>query len=105
MFHRMAGALMLDKPHPVSPYVNMPTDFFTLFSIAVELTPINNNNPATIDAQELAQTIQQNFHGHVYKSGQQFAVQYRKGQSDQMNLKLQVRGRAASRRGAPSASV
>lgn len=89
MFHRMAGSLMVDKPHPVSPYVP-PSDFFTLASMAVEMTPINNNNPATIDAQELAQLIQQSFHGHVYKYGQQFAIQYRKGQSDAMNLKLQV---------------
>lgn len=91
MFHRLAGSLQLDKPHPVSAFTKYPTDYFTLSQVALELSTLNNNNAVTIDAGELAATVQAGFHGHVYKVGQQFAAIYRAGQPDEVKVKLVVK--------------
>ena len=94
MFHRLAGALQMDKPHPVSPYYP-PRDAFVLSSITLELAIIGSGASApsiVIDAAELSSSIAQTFNGHVYKLGQMCAIKYREGQADAQQVKLTVKG-------------
>jgi vesicle-fusing ATPase len=92
MLHRMAGSLMLEKPHPVSPWAPTPGAQFIISTLTVEVALVSGNAEVTIDAGELARHVSETYLGHVFKPGQQFAAMYHEGQADQAPVKLTILG-------------
>ncbi len=114
LVHRTAGALLMDKPVPISVFEPPEDTTFTLSSIALDVQlqdAKSKSRPGgvAIDAAELALQASKAFSGHVYRRGQQMFLKYHQGEADECVVKLTVKdmefvdiGRGADGAGAVS---
>lgn len=88
MMQRLAGQLTLSTPTPVTPFIP-PRGNFPMASVQLEVDVLGSA-PAeiTLDAAELSDHLHVTYNNHVFKIGQQVAVNF-KGTH---KLKLTVRG-------------
>lgn len=90
MMQRLAAQLVMNAPTPVTPF-SPPRGNFPLGTIVVEVDLLGGAPPAgqfvTIDKAELAQHLQSTYQKHVFKTGQQLAVNFK----GSITLKLTVR--------------
>ena len=93
MMQSTAGQLMKDKPYVLKPFVP-PEDRFTLGRITLDLQLMGTSTAVTtVDASDFSKAVLETFHGHVFKSGQTFAIAYQhEGQGAKINVKLTVAG-------------
>ena len=93
MMQSTAGQLMKDKPYVLKPFVP-PEDRFTLGRITLDLQLMGTSTAVTtVDASDFSKAVLETFPGHVFKSGQTFAIAYQhEGQGAKINVKLTVAG-------------
>lgn len=92
MAQRVAGRMTLSNPVPISPFIPPRKDFPTaMMQFELELAKAPAEGEVSLDASEVAKWLNDSFHNHVFKIGQQFAGEF-KGWKTPLILRITVRG-------------